>query len=525
MEKKVLTAQQVRHMKRSNLLRGTVILTLAGFATRFIGFFYRIFLSNTMGAELMGIYQLIFPLFAICYTIFAAGIQTSISRLVASEIGRRNHKNIYKILRIGMLLSVTLAVFLSVLVYIFADQIAWRFLLEPRSASSLKLMATVFPFCGVTACINGYYYGLKKTAIPATTQLVEQAIRVVIVYIIALYAGKGDVKVTCEIAVIGVVAGEVASSIYNLVSLFFTKSPQSLLINGSGPEAVIGRPRLILKNILSLSVPLSANRLLLSILHSMEAVLIPAMLRRSGLSTQEAMITFGVLSGMSIPFIMFPTALTNALSVLVLPTISEAQAVNNNNVIGKTTSITVKYSMIIGIISSGVFIAFGKDLGTAIFHNEASGNYLMILAWLCPFLYLTTTLGSVINGLGKAHITFINSIIGTLSKILLIVTLIPSKGITGYLFAVLIGQLIITGLDTFAVIRNVHFTFDSVNSILKPGIIVAFTSFLIKAIYEYTIKMTHINEVIMLLAFCFVLCVICLILLLILKAISKNDFK
>lgn len=524
MENKQLTAQQARHLKINNLLKGTVILTLAGFATRFIGFFYRIFLSNTMGAELMGIYQLIFPVFTICYTIFASGIQTALSRLVASETGRGNHKIIYRILRIGMLLSVTLAAILSALTFIYADKIAYRFLLEPRSASSLKLMSVVFPFCGITACINGFYYGLKKTAIPATTQLVEQAFRVVIVYIIALSLGKGDIKVTCEVAVIGLVAGELASSIYNLISLLFTKVTPPFIIKTPDSDISADR-RSILKSILNLSIPLSANRLLLSILHSIEAILIPAMLRRSGLGSQEAMVTFGVLNGMSFPFIMFPTAITNALSVLVLPTISEAQAVNNENVIGKTTSVTIKYSMIIGIVSSGIFIAFGKELGNAIFHNEASGYYLTILAWLCPFLYLTTTLGSIINGLGKAHITFINSVIGSISKIALIITLIPSRGITGYLFAVLIGQLIITGLDTFAVMKNVHFIFDGVNSILKPGLVVVFTAFILKAVYNYTLKMTHINEAVLLLIFCFMLCVICLTLLLILKAISKKDFK
>jgi stage V sporulation protein B len=525
MEKKELTIQEARHLKRSNILRGTMILTLAGFITRFIGFFYRIFLSNTMGAELMGIYQLIFPVFAICYTIFATGIQTSISRLVAAEIGKRNPKNVYKILRIGLILSVSLAVVLAAIVFINSRYIAWRFLLEPRSASSLRILAVVFPFCGVTACINGFYYGLKRAEVPASTQLVEQAVRVVIVYLAALYFGEGNLKVTCEIAVFGVVVGEVASSIYNFSSLFITKRPSSLLIYGPDPNAAASRKRVILKDMLSLSVPLSANRLLLSILHSIEAVLIPAMLRRSGLSTQEAMITFGVLNGMSIPFIMFPTALTNALAVLVLPTISEAQAVNNDKLIGKTTAITIKYSLIIGIISSGVFLVFGRDLGNAVFHNAASGDYLMILAWLCPFMYLTTTLSSVINGLGKAHITFINSIIGTLSKILLIITLIPSRGINGYLIALLIGQLIITGLDTFAVIRNVHFTFDSLNSIVKPGIITVIAGFLLKEGYLYIKKMTHFNEVVFLLTFCFLLCAICFGFLIMINAISRKDFR
>lgn len=526
MEKKVLSAQQARYIKISNLLKGTVILTLAGFSTRFIGFFYRIFLSNTMGAELMGIYQLVFPVFTICYTIFAMGIQTALSRLIASETGRGNYRNIYRILMIGILLSVGLALLLSVLVYIFADQIALRFLLEARSASSLRLVAVAFPFCGITACINGYYYGLKKTAIPATTQLVEQAFRVLVVYMIALYAGAGDIRVSCEIAVIGLVAGELASCIYNLLSILFIKLPKDL--SATQPEhqkSGVSRRSTILHNLLSLSVPLSANRLLLSILHSIESILIPAMLRRSGLSSQDAMVTFGVLNGMSIPFIMFPTAITNALAVLVLPTISEAQAAGNNNTIGKTTSITIKYSLIIGIISTGVFIAFGRDLGNAVFHNEASGNYLTILAWLCPFLYLTGTLGSVINGLGKAHITFVNSVIGTISKIIFIATLIPSYGINGYLFAVLIGQLIITALDACAVIRNVRFSFDSVNSILKPGIIVTITSLLVKLAYNSAKKMTHINEVIMLLSFCSILCVICLAMLFLSKAVSRNDFR
>lgn len=525
MENKVLTAQQVRRIKRNNIFRGTMILTLAGLVTRFVGFFYRIFLSNTMGAELMGIYQLVFPVFTICYTIFASGIQTSISKLVAAEIGKRNPKNVYKILRIGLMVSVLLATALSILVYLYSDYIALRFLLEPRSSASLRILAAAFPFCGVTSCINGFYYGLKKAAVPASNQLIEQAIRVAIVYIVALCIGNGDIRVTCEIAVFGVVAGEIGAGIYNFISLFVTKSPFLLLINGPDPEAVVSRRRLIFKNMMSLSVPLSANRLFLSILHSIEAVLIPAMLRRFGLSTRDAMITFGVLNGMSLPFIMFPTALTNALAVLVLPTISEAQAVSNERLIGKTTSITMKYSLIIGIISSGLFLVFGRALGNAIFHNQASGSYLMILAWLCPFLYLTTTLSSILNGLGKAHITFINSIIGSLSKILLLIIFIPSRGISGYLIALLIAQLIITSLDTLAVVRIVSFRFDSINSILKPGIITAVASILLKQCYEYAKKMIHIRETVLLLGFCFLLCIICACLLVMTKAVSRKDFK
>lgn len=514
-----------RHAGRNNIFRGTIILTLAGFLTRLIGFFYKIFLSNAMGTEWLGIYHLVFPVYGICFTIYATGIQTSISRLVAGEMGMRNPKNAYKILRLGTFLSVMLAILMSAIVYFNADYIALRFLLEPRSAQSLKLLAIVFPFCGVTSCINGYYYGLKKASVPASTQLLEQLIRVLVVYLAALYAGKGDFRVTCEMAVLGIIIGEIASSIYNLLSLCITKSPKALLIQGTDPAAKAMGRKVVFKNILGMSIPLSANRLLINILHSMEAVLIPTMLLRSGLNTSEALSTFGVFNGMSMPFIMFPTAIINALAVLLLPTISEAQALNNNKLIGKTTKISIKYSLIIGIVSTGLFVIFGKDFGNTVFHNADAGSYLIALAWLCPFIYLTTTLGSILNGLGKAHITFINSVTGSLSKIILIALFIPKLGITGYFIALLAGQLIITAMDTISVFKYIRFPFDAINSIAKPGIIVVLTGFMIKRIFEFLQKITQIHPAVLLLSSCLIFCVICATLFIVTHTVSKKDIR
>ena len=514
-----------RHIGKSNILKGTLILTMAGFTTRVIGFLYKIFLSKVMGAEWLGIYQLVFPVYGIAFTIYATGVQTAISRLIAAEIGKKNNKNFGGILGLGLAISFSMALILSILVYKFSDTIALRFLMEPRSASPLRILAVVFPFCGITSCINGYYYGLKRAGVPASTQLLEQMIRVIVVYIAAFTVGNGNFQVTCEMAVLGLVIGEIASCLYNFLSLFITKSPKAMLYPGPNPNAESLKRKDIIKNILSLSIPLSTNRLLINILHSIEAVLIPTMLRRSGLSTGEALSTYGILMGMSIPFIMFPTALTNSLAVLLLPTVSEAQAMDNKDVIGRTASTSIKYSLIIGIFSTCIFLLFGKNLGLTIFHSEEAGNYLIILAWICPLIYLATTLGSIINGLGKAHITFINSILGTLAKILIIILMIPHKGISGYLTALLIGQLIITVMDSIYIIRNICFRFDAVNSILKPGIIVTMSGFMLKRIYEYLHKITQIHQAVFLLLFCLLFCVVCTILFIITDTISKSDFK
>lgn len=506
-------------MSKNTIIRGTIILTIGGFITRLIGFFYKIYLADLLGAEMIGVYQLVFPVYGICFTLYGSGLQTSISRLIAGEMGKKNGQNTKKILKIGLVFSISIALVLSFIIYRNSDYIAGTLLTEPRAASSLRVIAMVFPFCGITACINGYYYGIKKAGVPALSQLLEQIVRVLSVYILAVVIGNGNVEFTCELAVYGIVFGEIASNIFNILSLAAQKKDTN---KKTAPTLA---PKTISKNLLKLSLPLTANRLLISILQSFEAVLIPNMLKMSGLSTSEALSIYGILTGMSIPFIMFPSTITNSLAVMLLPAVSEAQAASNQKMIEKTASISVKYSLLIGILSTGVFILFGKSLGTIIFHNEAAGSFLVILAWLCPFLYLTTTLGSIINGLGKAHLTFFNSVAGLSVRILFILFLVPKKGISGYLIGLLISQLLISALDFIAIHKNIRVSLNAVDWILKPGIILLFSGYFVHHIYQYFSQNFLDSPLILLFGACFALSMLYIILLFIVKSLSLKEFS
>lgn len=514
-------------MKKNNIrnpiLMGTLILTIAGLLTRVIGFFYRIYLSNAMGAENLGIYQMVFPVYGICFTLYASGIQTAISRLVAADLGRKNHKNVSRIMGIGLVLSVSIATLLSIILYTGSNFVASYFMMEERTAPSLRILSYVFPFCGITACINGYYYGNKSAKIPGFSQLLEQLVRVTGVYLLANFVGGGDGTVSCELAVFGVVIGEIASSLYNCSSLLYSKSKKETPDKEFTQKKSSGKK--IFRDIVHLSIPLTGNHLFLSILHSIEAVLIPAMLRKSGLSTSEALSLYGIFTGMSMPFITFPTAITNALAVLLLPTIAEAQARKDEYLIGKTTAVTIKYCMLIGILATALFVCFGNTLGSSIFHNQASGYYLTVLAWLCPFLYLTTTLGSIINGLGKAYVSFFNNTVGQSIRIILILLVVPVTGIYGYLIALLISQLINTVLDCSTIIRNIKFQFDAVNTLLKPGITVALLGAIFSPVFQYVLKLSQVSDVLLCLAFCFLFSICFIALLVITKTVRKHDFK
>lgn len=502
-------------MSKNTIIKGTLILTIAGLLTRIIGFFYKIFLSNALGAEMLGVYSLIFPIYGICFTLYASGIQTGISKLVAEEYGKDNLKNAKKILRTGLIASVSIAFCLSIIIYFGSDFIAANYLMEKKSAASLRILSYVFPFCGITACINGYYYGKKKALIPASTQLVEQIVRVAFVYVFALLFGEGNLSITCELAVWGIVLGEIASNIFNILSLKFQKETNT---NKDKERVSFGKP------LAKLSFPLSMNRVLISVLHSVEAVMIPAMLRRSGLTNTEALSAFGILNGMSLPFLLFPSTITNSLSVLLLPAISEAKAKENNKVITHTVSVSLKYCLILGIFSAGFFIYFGEPLGMSVFHVKEAGTYLCILGWLCPFLYAATTLSSVINGLGKANLTFINSVIGMAIRIGLLVFMVPRSGIYGYLISLLISQLIITGLDFIIVYKYIPFPLDAVNSVLKPGITAWLGCSFFLRVYEFIIATFNLNKTLVILACCLVLGVIYIYILKAFDAIKRGEW-
>lgn len=411
---------------KNQLLKGTIILTVAGFITRLIGFGYRIFLAGELGEVNLGIYQLVFPVYSICFTIYAAGLQTGVSQLISHQPGR-NHG---QILKAGIILSLSLSIPLSFFVFSFRNEIAVSFLGTRQTAPLLTILSLIFPICGITSLINGYFYGINQASIPAVTQILEQLFRVGFVFILCHY--RIFPIPSLHLAVGGLVAGELASVLYNLSKL------RKYISFG---KMLTARPQI--RRVLGLSLPLSGTKLIVALLGSVESVLIPPILCRYGYSLEDSLALYGILTGVVLPFILFPGTITNSMSVLLLPAISRASGTNQNRHVRYTSSVTVRYSLLLGVLTCAVFLNFGTDIGQYIFHSSNAGKLLTLLAFLCPFLYVTTTLGSIINGLGKTGITFMITILGLVIRIACLFLLVPRYGIFGYLFGLLSSQITI----------------------------------------------------------------------------------
>ena len=189
------------------LLKGAFILTLTGFATRFMGFFFRIFLSHTFGEEGVGLYQLIFPVYALCFSLTCSGIQTALSRCVAGRIASGREAEARELLRASILLTLTASCCCALFLQRFSGWIAQTFLQEPRCAQFLVILSYAFPFAALHSCIVGYYLGRRSTRVPAVSQLIEQAVRILSVFLFCQIGMKIGAPFGISVAVAGLVMG------------------------------------------------------------------------------------------------------------------------------------------------------------------------------------------------------------------------------------------------------------------------------------------------------------------------------
>ena len=428
-------------IKKNPLITGTLLMTAAGVLSRIIGFFYRIFLSRTIGAEALGIYQLIGPVFSLCFALTASSIQTSISKFVGDAIGGCKdslcgEKKARAYLILGLVLSCGLSILTGIFMYFNADWIAVRFLGEARCAPLLVLLTYSLLPCCIHACINGYYYGRKNAFVPSLCQLIEQIARVGSVWIIFQITTEKGIPLTAFHAVCGLVIGECFGLLVSMSALLREKR----LPRGSYTSDSICNSTMT-HAFLAMVIPLTINRLSVAFSTSLENLLIPQKLQLYGYTQTDALSIYGILSGMTLSIILFPCVLTNSLSVLLLPAISEARGRSNENQIRRTTQKAIRLGLLLGFAFTILFLLTGDMIGNKLFHNALAGRFICRLSWLCPLMYITSLLSSILHGLGRPKQVLFVNLLACLIRIGMIWFLVPAYGIGAYLWGLLLSQV------------------------------------------------------------------------------------
>lgn len=446
---------------KSPIITGTLILTLASFATRIIGFYYKIFLSRIFHEEGLGILGLTTPLIVLVHSITSSGIQNAITRYVAA-VKEKNVKKAYCYLFSGMILSVSLSVIMTFLVYKGSTFISYNILHETRCTPLLRLLALSFPLASIHGCINSFFFAYKNTKVPAITMLLEQITRVATVYILYFYSStvqNGSI-LSLSASCLGILTGECVSALLSCIFLLCSaKTLNDLHSRPSTYHKIIKLSQGI--EIFKMSIPLSLSRIGISLLSTVETTNLPRQLVKSGISNKMALSLYGTFSGMAFPLILFPCAITNSTASIIMPTISEAQASGNILKIKRVFYLTILFSTVLGIGCMMFFFCFADVLGQLLFTSSMAGSQIRALSLICPFLYLSGLLTSILHGLGKTTLTFIFSVSSVCIRLLFVLYIIPISGFKGYVYGILISQIFTCLLNYVALKR--YIIYNSLN--------------------------------------------------------------
>ncbi|MCS1350682.1 stage V sporulation protein B [Mechercharimyces sp. CAU 1602] len=455
-------------MSKQSFLRGTIILVGAGFITKVLGFVYRIALSRIIGDEGVGLFQMAFPILIFIIGLATAGLPVAISKLVSEAEATKNEDRIRSIILVSILIVTGTSITLTVCTILFAPIIAQTLLTDERAIYSLLGIAPIIPIVAISSVFRGYFQGRQHMSPYALSQIVEQVVRIFTVILFATYLLPYGVQYAAAGAMFGMVIGEGAGLWYLIHS--YRKDPRRPPLrlhrrSGMTIRMQIHTLRETFRRLMRIALPVTTSRMVGSLAYAIEPIVVAQSLAIAGVATAASTALYGQLEGMAIPLVFFPAFITYALSVSLVPAVSEAAAHNQHRLIEHRLNQAIRLSLIVGGPCAVLLFVLAEPLTLLLYHHTEVGRLLKIMAPFAIFLYLQGPFSAVLQGLDRANEAMRNSIFGAIVKTILIFLLAsqPRFGIDGVALAINSGLIIVTILHFFTILRYISLSIEARN--------------------------------------------------------------
>lgn len=413
-------------MKKTVFIKNALILTATSLILRFAGIIFKVWLAALIGSEGIGLYQLIFSVYVLVSTFATSGISTAVTRLVAEEIALGNKNGAEKVFKRAIQLTLFLALITVGIVYFGAEFIAKNILGDLRAAESLKVLPLSLPFMGMSSCLRGYFIARRKVTPNAVTQLFEQALRIGLIFVLVKKFIVNGISAACKGVMLGDVISETASCL--ILYAVFLNDRKKLNFNSENNQK---RP--ITKRILHISVPITSGRYLNSLLRTGENILVPKSLAKYPFATDNALSQFGMIKGMALPILFFPSAILNSVSTLLIPEISEAVTKKQTNIVETATHNILKLTAVISFIAGAIFFVSGEEIGWLFYKEKDVGFLIKALSPIVPLMYIDSISDGILKGLDQQVFSFRTAVSDSAIRIVLIITVLPLFGMKGFI--------------------------------------------------------------------------------------------
>ena len=433
-----------------------MIMTATSLLMNAVGVWFNLYISGKIGAEGMGVFQLIMSVYSFTVTFAASGINLASTRLVAEEAASPNG-NVKGAMRRCFGYALLFGGAASLFLFFAAPFIGETCLGSVQTVRPLKTMALSMPFIAMSCALNGYFTAVGRVAKSAASQIFEQFLKISLSIVGLTFLMPPGLEYAC-LAITG--SGVIAEGLSFVSSLvLYLGDSRGFRRKGAPKNRLTGR-------LFGIALPMAMSSYLRSGLATVKNLLVPVRLQAGGLAAGASFAVFGAVHGIALPVILFPAAFLNSFSSLIVPEIAQRHSR------GQSISHLIQRMFALNLCCSigvcGVLFAFSHEIGAAVSQNPDVGVYIRLLAPVIPVMYLDTAVDCMLKGMDEQLSVMRYNVADAAISMVLVYLLLPVLGIKGYLLVILLRDVFHLSLSLGSLIRVAKFEVDITERVVKP---------------------------------------------------------
>ena len=426
-----------------------LLITAVSFIMRGIAVSFNIYLSNTIGAVAMGVFTLVSTVYGFALTVATSGIGLAATRHIAEAVGEDSSNGIPAckstavkcIVRKCIAYALFFSISSSVLLFLGAPYIGTVILQDARTVSCLRALAISLPPIALSSVFTGYFMAVRRIYKNAIVQLFGQGVKIYLCILLITLLGASDVESACLSVVIGGTVAELGSFAIHYIFYIFEKTPKKQYVASDNMR------KSALKKVIGTALPVAFGAYARSGLITLEHILIPKGLEKSGSSKDSAIAAYGTVQSMVFPLVLFPSALSGSFAGLLVPEVAESQARGDTDRIHRIINKVFSTALTFAIGTAGIMMFFSYELANTIYPTASAGKYVLMIAPLIPVMYIDTSVDGILKGLGEQVYCMGVNILDALLSVILVWLLLPQMGITGYILTVYFTETVNAALS------------------------------------------------------------------------------
>jgi stage V sporulation protein B len=482
-------------MQKQSLLKGTLVLGIAGVIVKIIGAVYRIPLANIITSEGMGYYGIAYPIYGFLIAISTTGLPIAISKLVSEKNALGYRSEAHRVFKIAFVTLFGVGLVSSVALFAGARYMVDVFWGNPKAYYSMIAVAPALFFVPLMSAFRGYFQGMQNMVPTALSQIFEQLGRVIIGFILAIALVPRGLEYAAAGASFGASSGAVSGLVVIYIIYLFNRKKIYHEAQDSSP-GLIEPAKSILYRLFAIAIPITLGTSVMPLMTLIDLSIVFRRLQFAGFSIEQANSMYGQLSQMAATLINFPQVITVALAASLVPAISESVARGDIEGMKRKTIIGMKAGILIGLPASVGLAVLARPIILMLYPKEPeTWAVLQVLAMGFVFLAIIQTATGILQGIGKPIIPVKNLLIGSAFKLVTsyFLTGIAFINIRGAAFGTVVGYMVAAILNYRAVKKEIEIKISIMDSFVKPIAAVVVMAFAVAVTYEGVIRAVGSN--------------------------------